>query len=277
MSADGPSAGLEVQQFGSTGQRKSPGGERSATELVFLHEGLGCARSWKTLPAQIAAAVGGRATVYSRRGYGGSPPLAPVEQPFAADFMRREALEVLPPLLSSLGVADPILIGHSDGATIALQYAAAGHPVRALVLLAPHTFVEEISVRSIAALADDLERRGLRASLERWHGDKAAQTFAAWTGVWLSPEFRSWDIRPELNTVRCPVLVLQGTADEFGTPEQVAAITRAIPHAEGALLRGVGHAPHRDQPKVVVARIADFVKRLPRQEWKDRASAITGE
>ena len=262
---------LEVQQFGA--RRPPPSGG----ELIFLHDGLGCARAWRTFPAQLAAAVGGRATVYSRRGYGGSPPLPADAPAFGPDFLRREALEVLPPLVAALALADPILIGHSDGASIALQYAAAGQPVRALVLLAPHSFVEEITVRSIAALEEEFERRGLRQRLERWHGDKAAQTFAAWTAVWLSPEFRSWDIRPELGAIRCPVLVLQGTADEFGSPEQVAAITRAIPHAEGALLRGAGHAAHRNQPKVVIARIAEFVRRLERIERAERDSATPAE
>jgi pimeloyl-ACP methyl ester carboxylesterase len=260
-------AGLEVHQFGAA--RPAPSGG----ELVFLHDGLGCARSWRTFPAQIAAAVGGRATVYSRRGYGGSPPLPDDAPTFEPDFLRREAFDSLPELVRALGLADPILIGHSDGASIALEYAAAGYPARALVLLAPHTFVEETTVRSIAALQDDLERRGLRARLERWHGAKAGRTFAAWSGVWLSPEFRSWDIRPELSVIRCPVLALQGTADEFGTPEQVAAITRGIPGAEGVLLRGAGHAPHRDQPKVVIAKIAEFVRKLERRERAGRVSA----
>lgn len=270
MSAAVP-AGLEVRQFGA------PRPTHSGGELIFLHDGLGCARSWRTFPAQVAAAVGGRATVYSRCGYGGSPPLPPGARPFEPDFLRREALDVLPALTTSLALANPILIGHSDGASIALEYAAAGHPVRALVLLAPHTFVEEITVRSIAALAQDFERRGLRARLERWHGEKADHTFGAWTGVWLSPEFRTWDIRPVLALIRCPVLALQGTADEFGTPEQVAAITRGIPRAEGALLRGAGHAPHRDQPKVVLARIAEFVRKLERRERAERVSAPAQE
>lgn len=274
-------ADLEVRRFGTAARSRSsrdrggPEAGRSSTELVFLHEGLGCARSWGGFPAQVAAAVGGRATVYSRRGYGASPPLPAGERPFGPDFLRREAFEVLAPLLATLGLAEPILIGHSDGASIALQYAAAGHPVRALVLLAPHTFVEEITVRSIAALLPEFERRGLRARLERWHGDKAAQTFAAWTAVWLSPEFRDWDIRPELNAIRCPVLVLQGGADEFGSPEQVLAITRANPHAEAAMLKGAGHAPHREQPEVVSARIADFVRRLERAERRGATPAGT--
>lgn len=212
--------------------------------LVFLHEGLGSVSAWREFPAQLAAATGLAALVVSRAGYGRSPRKP---GPWPVGFMHDEA--------AALAVdPDSILVGHSDGASIALLYAAA-HPVRALVLEAPHVFVEDKTVASIALLGDDV-----RARLARHH-DHADETFAAWRDVWLRPEFRRWNIEACLPRVRAPALVIQGEDDEYGTTAQVDAIRRQLgAPCQTLLLPECGHAPHRDQPARVLAAMSDFIQ-----------------
>ena len=225
--------------------------------LVFLHEGLGSIIQWRDFPARIARATGLPAVVYARYGHGQSDVL---EQPHGVDFMHREALESLPEFLGALGVARPILIGHSDGASIALIYAGAGHPIEALVALAPHVFVEDISIAGIAAAKQTFERTDLRDRLARHHRD-AIKTFYGWNDVWLAPEFRGWNIESFLPAIRCPLLAIQGYEDEYGTMAQVEAIARqAGGPIEVLKLEQCGHSPQKDQPEIVVAAIVGFVK-----------------
>jgi pimeloyl-ACP methyl ester carboxylesterase len=222
----------------------------AAPTLVFLHEGLGSLSSWRDFPSRLATATGRAALVYSRDGYGRSR-MKPA--PWPVEFMHDEARE-LGTLLG--GDDDVILVGHSDGGSIALLYAAE-RPVRGLVLEAPHVFVEDKTVRSIAALGDDV-----RAQLARHH-DHAAQLFDAWRDVWLRPAFRRWNIESCLGRVRAPTLVIQGEDDEYGTTAQVDAICRQLgAPCQSLLLPQCGHAPHRNQPARTLAAMTEFIARV---------------
>ncbi|HEU0078866.1 MAG TPA: alpha/beta hydrolase [Longimicrobiaceae bacterium] len=231
----------------------------AAPTLGFLHEWLGCVSLWRDFPARLAEATGCGALVYRRAGYGRSDP-APLPRPVR--FMHDEGLRVLPAVLDAAGVRDAVLVGHSDGASIALVHAGSGAAgrVRALLLEAPHVFVEEVSVRSIAAIGRAYRDTDLRAKLARHHGANVDCAFYGWNGVWLDPEFRAWNIEEYLPRVSVPVLVVQGEADEYGTPAQVEAIRRqAAGPVETVLLPGVGHSPHRDAPEATLRAMARFV------------------
>ncbi len=217
---------------------------------------------WRDFPSRLAARTGLGAVVYSRRGYGRSAPLA---EPFAPDFMHREAREDLPALLAALDIEEPLLVGHSDGGSIALIHAsekpASEAPVAGLVLLAPHVFVEDVTVKSIAALRAKLGDADLVARFEKHHGANARPLLHAWTGAWLDPRFREWSIEEKLAAVTCPVLVLQGADDEYGTLEQVRRIERGVRGpCETLVLEKCGHSPQRDAPDAVLERIARFVR-----------------
>jgi pimeloyl-ACP methyl ester carboxylesterase len=227
-----------------------------APPLVFLHEGLGSAALWRDFPERLAARTGSGALVYSRYGFGASDPL---REPRGPDYLEREALDALPEVLGELDIDDPVLIGHSDGATIALIHAAAGRAVRGLVLEAPHVFVEEETIRGIRQARAAYENEDLRERLGRWHTDVDA-TFRGWADVWLMPGFRSWNIEGALGRVRCPVLVIQGEDDPYGTTAQVEAIARGTSgRVETLVLAGCGHAPHAEEPEVVLDGMARFV------------------
>lgn len=231
-------------------------GERT---LVFLHEGLGSISLWKDFPAQVAQASGCPTVVYSRYGYGWSDPF---EVPFAVDYMHREALETLPGLLAALASDRPVLVGHSDGASIALIYAGSRDGLAGLVALAPHVFVEDISVKSIAEAKVAYETTDLPERLARHHAD-ARRTFYRWNDIWLQPDFRRWNIEAFLPAIRCPVLAVQGADDEYGTMAQVEAIRRQVPgRCEIVELAACGHSPHRDQPDATLAAIVRFVAGL---------------
>jgi pimeloyl-ACP methyl ester carboxylesterase len=225
---------------------------------VLLHEGLGSVAHWRDWPARLAARTGCGVFAYSRHGYGGSEPL---RERRAVGYMHHEAEIVLPDLLRQAGIARPILFGHSDGASIALLYAAAfpGEP-RGLVLEAPHVFVEDVSVAGIAAARRVYETTDLRDRLARYHADPDG-AFRGWNDIWLDPAFRAWNIEDRLAAIRCPLLLIQGEADEYGTRAQLDAIAARVPDTETALLPG-GHAPHRDDPETVLALTADFVARI---------------
>jgi pimeloyl-ACP methyl ester carboxylesterase len=234
-----------------------------APTLVFLHGGLACLETWHDFPEKLARKAGCGALVYSRRGHGGSGP-GPSKWPVA--FMHDEARRWLPAVLDKAGVRWPILVGHSDGASIAVLYAArkrAGGPApMGLALLAPHVFVEDKTVDSIAALTRGAERREMLKRLRRRHGRKASALFEAWTGVWLRGAFRRWSIQVDVGRVRCPILVAQGDEDEFGTLAQVAAVRkRARSPCESQVVKGCGHVLHRDCTAETVAAVAGFIRR----------------
>ena len=237
-----------------------PGADGHGPPLVLLHEGLGSLGLWRDFPARLAARTGCGVLAYSRHGYGRSDVLRAKHEP---TYMHHEAHAVLPALLGALGIERPVLFGHSDGASIALLYAGrAEHDPRGLILEAPHVFVEEISVRSIAA-ARDAYAAGLRARLARHHDDVDA-TFYGWNDIWLDPRFRAWNIEAAADGVRCPVLLVQGDADEYGTTAQLDAIAARVPASETLVVPGAGHSPHRDAPEPVLERVAAFVAALPR-------------
>ena len=230
--------------------------------LVFLHEGLGCIGMWRGFPDAVAEVTGCRTVVYSRRGYGGSDPF---DAPRTPRYLHDEALEVLPVLRGALGLDRVVLIGHSDGASIALIHAGAGRwPVDGLVVMAPHEFVEGVTLEGISAAVRDWEATDRASRLGRYHRDPE-QVFRAWSDTWLSPAFRAWNIENYLPAIRCPILAVQGEADGFATMAQLDAIAAkaiAAPWVEQLRLPGCGHSPHRDRQAEVVDAIAQFVRRL---------------
>ncbi|HYM74462.1 MAG TPA: alpha/beta hydrolase [Candidatus Dormibacteraeota bacterium] len=241
---------LEVQRIRSNNGR--------APELVFLHEGLGSVSHWKDFPARVAAATGCPVTVYSRYGSGNSELLS---EPRGVRYMHDEALDSLPDLLAQLEIVNPILVGHSDGGSIALIYAGVHDHVRGLVLLAPHVFVEDLSVASIAEARVKFETTNLPEKLARHHRD-AARTFWGWNNIWLHPDFRRWNIEEYLPRVTSPVLAIQGSDDQYGTVAQVEAIQRQSGGAvEVLMLPDCRHSPQRDQPEATLEAIAQFVER----------------
>jgi pimeloyl-ACP methyl ester carboxylesterase len=226
--------------------------------LVLLHEGLGSVRMWRDFPDALVTRTGCPALVYSRAGHGSSPPPA---SPPGVRFMHDEATIVLPALLSRFHIETPLLVGHSDGGSIALIYAGT-RPVRGLILLAPHVFVEECSLQSIRRMREQYATTDLRARLAKYH-DNVDAAFRGWNDVWLDPAFRQWNIEEYLPAITCPVLVLQGEDDEYGTRAQVDAIAAQVRGpVDVELLPRCGHSPHRDQREVVLDRMAGFLRRL---------------
>jgi pimeloyl-ACP methyl ester carboxylesterase len=233
-----------------------------APALVFLHEGLGSIELWRSFPYDVAERVGGRRTlVYSRPGYGRSTPMPP---PWPVTYMHHEALDVLPALLAGAGVERPVLVGHSDGASIALIHAGAGYPVTGLVVLAPHVFVEEESVAGIESARQAFATTALRERLARYHDD-VDSTFWGWNGTWLSPEFRSWNIEASLSGITAPVLAVQGDADDYGTLAQLAAIESGTTGpVQCVCVAGGGHTLHAGtSADEVAAVVAAFIRDLP--------------
>jgi pimeloyl-ACP methyl ester carboxylesterase len=220
---------------------------------------------WRDFPDALVDRTGCSTLVYSRAGHGTSPP---PDAPRGIRFMHEEATVVLPSLLNQFHIERPILIGHSDGGSIALIHAGSAfaspvgaQPPRGLILLAPHVFVEDCSIESIERTRDLYATTDLRARLGKYHADVDA-AFHGWNDVWLDPAFRSWNIEEYLSAITCPVLVLQGEDDEYGTPAQVEAIANQVGGpVETELLPRCGHSPHRDQPERVVERIAAFIDR----------------
>ncbi|MFI1796236.1 alpha/beta fold hydrolase [Streptomyces sp. NPDC020379] len=231
------------------------GGDPEAAPLVLLHEGLGCIAMWRRFPARLAAATGRRALVFSRHGYGTS---GPARLPRSPRYMHEEASEVLPELLDRLGMHRPVLVGHSDGASIALLHAAA-HPVEAAVAMAPHLFVEDRTLRGVEAARAAFLSGPLARELAFYHQDPEA-VFHGWSQVWLSPEFRDWDIRPDLAGVTAPVLLVQGDRDRYGTTAHLDAARRALPGpVERLELAGCGHTPHLERTDDVIEAVHTFL------------------
>lgn len=230
---------------------------------VFLHEGLGSVAMWKEWPQTVCDRLGFRGLVYSRPGYGQSTPRAANEK-WPVDFLHHQARDVLPSLLDMLGVdsrerARMGLIGHSDGGSIALLYAAAfPEAIGATIVIAPHVFVERMCVDAIARVKQDYQTTGLREKLSRYHAD-VDSAFFGWNDVWLDPAFRVRDMRGLLPSIRCPLLAIQGYADEYASMEQIDSIQLDVPHARLLKLADCGHSPHRDAPEAMNDAIASFV------------------
>jgi pimeloyl-ACP methyl ester carboxylesterase len=260
--SDQPVSSLVTVQGRKLEVSRIPGAHNDAPTLVFLHEGLGSVSMWRDFPEKVVQATGCAVLVYSRYGYGGSDVL---NEPRGVDYMHAEALEALPELLEKLAIRDPVLVGHSDGGSIALIYAAA-RGAKGLVVLAPHVFVEDISVQGIAEAKTAFETTDLPQKLARHHAD-AAKTFWGWNNIWLHPDFREWNIEQYLPRVRCPVLAIQGFDDEYGTMAQLDAIARQVSGPVELLrLSDCRHSPHRDQPGVVLEAMARFVEWLMEQD-----------
>ena len=238
--------------------------DTDAPLLVFLHEGLGSVSMWRDFPDALCEALQCRGLVYSRPGYGQSTPRA-ADEAWELDFMHRQAYDVLPALLTALGVDSatdkPWLFGHSDGGSIALLYAARfPDRVAGTVVMAPHILVEEKSVASIADARTAYLQTDLRQRLARHHAD-VDSAFWGWNDIWLKPTFRGWNITPDLPSITCPLLAIQGVNDEYGTLEQVRGIARLTPQCKVVELADCGHSPHRDRPDRVIAAVSDFYQR----------------
>ena len=238
-------------------------GDPARPAIVMLHEGLGSVSLWRDFPQRLCERTGCTVVAYSRYGYGRSDVLREKREP---EYMHHEGEVVLPELLAELRIERPILFGHSDGASIALLYAGAhADAVRGLVLEAPHVFVEDISVRSIAEAKTAYASTDLPAKLARHHADADA-SFYGWNDIWLDPRFRDWNIESYLGSVRCPVLLVQGDADEYGTTAQLDAIAARVPSSEILLVPSAGHSPHRDAPETVLERVGAFIERVAETE-----------
>jgi pimeloyl-ACP methyl ester carboxylesterase len=228
---------------------------RRLPTIVMLHEGLGSVAHWKDFPLHLAEATGAGVFVYSRYGHGHSDALT---EPRSPSYMHHEAQIVLPEILRKASIERPVLLGHSDGASIAILYAGMfpGSPA-GLVLEAPHVFVEEVSVSSIARARARYEHTDLPERLGRYHAN-ADSLFWGWNKIWLDPRFRAWNIESFLDLIHCPVLVLQGAQDPYGTGAQIDAILARIPWASAIVLENCKHAPHRDRPEATLSAIRQF-------------------
>jgi pimeloyl-ACP methyl ester carboxylesterase len=229
--------------------------------LVLLHEGLGSVAMWRDFPSRLAAATGCRTLVYSRCGYGQSDL---PEAPFGADYMHREGRDTLPEVLAALDIEHPVLVGHSDGASIALLHAGAGNRVAGLVVLAPHCFVEDLSIYGITAARLAFETTDLPAKLGKYHRD-VNRSFGLWNEIWLHPDFRAWNIEDCLPGIACPILAIQGEDDEYGTMAQIEAIASGAtgsPGVELLKLADCRHSAHKDQTVAVIEAINRFAERL---------------
>ena len=227
---------------------------------VFLHEGLGSVSLWKDWPEKVCESLGCEGWVYSRRGYGQSEGIADVRGSgrLLANYMHQEACEVLPALLQALNISNPLLVGHSDGGTIALIHACQ-YQVAGCVVMAPHVMVEDISIQAIAQAREQFEK--LKPKLATFHKDVDV-AFWQWNDVWLSDAFRSFDIRPLLHNIESPLMAIQGVDDPYGTMAQIDEISAKVPHTQLVKLENCGHSPHKDQPEEVLQALKYFSNSL---------------
>jgi len=239
-------------------------GDRSKPWLVFLHEGLGCTAMWRDFPQRLCTATGCRGLLYDRLGYGLSDAL---QQTRGLDYLHRYALDELPDILAALLPRQAyLLIGHSDGGSIALLHAAQRPPLlQGIVTEAAHVFVEPVTLDGIR-VADRAYADGKLKGLQKYHGEKTGQIFKAWSETWLMPAFADWNIEADLPRIACPALVMQGIDDQYGTPAQVDAIIAGIAQANAApavkaMLADCGHSPHQEQPQAVLDLMYDFVSK----------------
>jgi pimeloyl-ACP methyl ester carboxylesterase len=233
----------------------------AAPTIVMLHEGLGCVALWRDFPRLLAEHTGCGVFAYSRFGYGNS---APAPLPWPTTYMHDEGLKILPRVLDAAGIGRFILLGHSDGGSIATIFSGGVQDFRqrGAILIAPHFFTEEMGLRSIAAARTAYDTGTLRPRLARYHAD-VDNAFRGWNGAWLHPDFRAWRIDDYLATIRVPLLVLQGEADEYGTPAQLdCAAAEAYCPVDTALIPGAGHSPHLSHAAEIFAHIVPFVRRI---------------
>ncbi|MGB1249457.1 MAG: alpha/beta fold hydrolase [Candidatus Promineifilaceae bacterium] len=233
-----------------------------APTLIFLHEGLGCVALWRDFPQTLAAATGCHALVYSRFGYGNSDPC---DLPRPTCYMHIEALSVLPQLIKRLDIQQHIVIGHSDGGSIALIYAGGIRPKNLLGVIteAAHVFNETLSVEGIRATQRPYEQGKLRTRLMKYHGNNVDYAYRGWFDVWLSADFWHWNIESFLPTINCPTLVIQGKDDHYGTEAQVEAIVKGIgDSAESLLIDNCAHTPHREQRAITETAMQTYIYQL---------------
>lgn len=267
-----PSGFLSINNSNLEYRMLGPSPDQAPT-LVLLHEGLGSAALWGDFPEQLQVETGLGVFVYSRAGYGAS---STASLPRPLDYMQREALDVLPKLLDAIGFESGLLVGHSDGASIAAIYAGGveDHRLNGLVLMAPHFIVEDVSVKSIAEIKTVYETTNLREKLARWHND-VDNAFYGWNGAWLDPKFRSWDISDFLAYIRVPVTIIQGADDQYGSIRQVEiAQEECYCPVEVTILAGTGHSPHREAPGATLNAISELASAvLPTREGSEGRAA----
>ncbi|MGR8950527.1 MAG: alpha/beta fold hydrolase [Gammaproteobacteria bacterium] len=234
-------------------------GDPGLPALVLLHEGLGCVELWRDFPLKLNQKTGRSVVAYSRRGYGGSDS---VDLPRPIDHMQREAREFLPPLLDKLGKNKPILVGHSDGATIALEFAAAfPGDLSALILFAPHVFVEDFALAAIRAIDERFHDGGLKEKLRRYHGLNVETAFRGWCDTWLHPQFKKWSMEHLLEHIAVPILQFQGLSDEYGSPAHVRSIEQHVrADVDTVLLENCGHAPQFEAADHALSAICAFLR-----------------
>jgi len=243
-----------------------------APTIVMLHEGLGSAALWGDFPEKLQAATGAGVFAYSRSGYGASTP---VQLPRGLDYMHVEALDVLPKLLDQIGFRRGLLVGHSDGASIASIYAGShqDHRLHGIALIAPHFIVEDISVASIAGIKTAYETMNLKEKLSRWHQD-VDNAFYGWNDAWLDPKFRNWDISEYLAYIRVPIAILQGVDDQYGTLRQVEiAREECYCPVDVTVIPGAGHSPHREAPGATLDAISEFANAVLRVDGSQGRAA----
>lgn len=240
-------------------------GPKDGPQVVLLHEGLGCVALWRDFPERIAAATGWGVLAYSRAGYGRSDP---ADLPLPVDYMTRHALGALPAVLGAIGFRRGVLMGHSDGATIAAEYAGGVEDfrVRGLILMAPHFFTEPEGLAAIREAAESFATTDLKQRMARYHDDPEA-TFRGWNDAWLNPDFHDWNVADCIDYLRVPTLAIQGVGDQYGTAAQIRELeARSYAPVDVEMLENCRHSPHLEQPEATLAAIAEFIARLARIE-----------
>ena len=250
---------LDLEEFALYGQKIMLGARSDQPTLVFLHDALGSVAGWRDFPAKLCEELGLNGFLYDRLGHGQSPPNEAVRP---HDYLEREA-DLLTHVLNKAGLDHCILIGHSDGGSIALLHEAANRGSVGLVSLAGHIMVEDITVAGVREVSGQLKAPEKRLALEGYHGSKAAKLLNDWSTVWQHQEFRGWNICQELLAIQCPVLIIQGKDDEYATPAHATAIAECIgSNATEWLLDRCGHFPHKEHPERVIKAIANFIRSI---------------
>ncbi|MEJ6390816.1 alpha/beta fold hydrolase [Gymnodinialimonas ulvae] len=226
--------------------------------IVLLHEGLGCVALWRDFPERLQAATSQPVLAYSRAGYGQSDA---DDLPRPLNWMTREAVEILPRVLSAFAITRPTLVGHSDGASIAALAASVQPETRAAVLMAPHFFTEDVGIAEIARADTQFRRSDMATRMAKYHRDPTA-TFRGWADAWLDPEFRAWTIEAALPKITCPILALQGRQDQYGTLAQIEAVRRNVASAQTLVLDDCQHVPHLEQPERTLAALLRFMQQI---------------